>query len=150
MGCAVSGPELWPTTRARGSGPSISTRWPEPHRRHASRGHFSPVLQLDLRQHANVASACALPRVIRFIRQAFDRSVVGFVVSLGLLRICLIRLLLVFVPTAEAAHALRVSADRHQAEGGCKDHNCRFAPFHVLTCNLRPTTARLSSIRTVD
>jgi hypothetical protein len=81
-----------------------------------------------------MASACALPRVrFGFVRQAFERSVVGFVVSLGLFRPGLIRLLLVFVATSHAAHALSVSADRRQADSECKKHNCRCAAFHVRT-----------------
>jgi hypothetical protein len=82
------------------------------------------------------ASACALPRVwFGFIGHAFERSVVGFVVSLGLLRIGLIRLLLMFVPaTTPAAHALRVSTDHRQADSECKKrNNCRCAAFHVRT-----------------
>ena len=94
-----------------------------------------------------IASACTLPRVwFGFVGQAFERSVVGFVVWLGLLRIG-ISLLLMFVPTT---HALRLSADRHQADGECKKHNCRCAAFHVRTCSPGPTPARSSPVRTVD
>jgi len=60
---------------------------------------------------ASRGSACTLPRVwFGFVGHTFERSIVGFLVSLGLLRLGLIRLLLVFVTAT--AHALRVSADR--------------------------------------
>jgi hypothetical protein len=77
--------------------------------------YFLMKLSLALRIAANIAklpqSACALPRVgFGLVGHTFERSVVGFLVSLGLLRLGLIRLLLVFVTAA--AHALRVSADR--------------------------------------
>jgi hypothetical protein len=69
-------------------------------------------------QRANVASARTLPRVVRFVRQAFKCSVVGFLVSLLLLRVGLIRFLLVLLmPAAEATHALRVGIDRRQSDG---------------------------------
>jgi hypothetical protein len=98
-----------------------------------------------------MGSACPLPRVrFGFVGQAFERSVVGFVVGLGLFWPGLIRLLLVFVASARTAHALSVSADRRQADSGCKKHNCRCAAFHVRTCNSRPATARSRPIRTVD
>jgi len=83
-----------------------------------------------------MASACTLPWVKRFVGQAFERSVVGFVVNLRLLRIGFIRLLLALVPAA--THALRVSADSRQADGECKKHNCRCATFHVLTFTRAP------------
>ncbi len=57
------------------------------------------------------SSACALPRVrFGFVGHTFERSIVGFLVSLGLLRLGLICLLLMFVTAA--AHALRAGADR--------------------------------------
>src|SRR6516225_2861098 len=57
------------------------------------------------------SSACALPRVrFGFVGHTFERSIVGFLVSLGLLRLGLIGLLLMFVTAA--AHALRAGADR--------------------------------------
>ena len=66
----------------------------------------------------HVASPCTLPRVVWFVRQTFDRSLVGFLVSLRLLRVGLIRFLLVLLmPAAEAAHALRVGSDRRQSDG---------------------------------
>ena len=93
-----------------------------------------------------MASACPLPRVwFGFVGHAFERSVVGFVVSLGLLRIGLLRLLLMFVPatTSAATHALRVSADRRQADGECKKHNCRCAGSHVCTRNRAPHDSKI-------
>jgi hypothetical protein len=62
-------------------------------------------------------SACTLPRVgFWFVGHAFERGVAGFVVSLALLRVGLIRLFLVIATaTARATHALRVSTDRRQA-----------------------------------
>ena len=66
----------------------------------------------------HVASARTLPRVVWFIRQTFERSPVGFLVSLLLLRVGLIRFLLVLLmPAAEATHALRVGIDRRQSDG---------------------------------
>jgi|ERR1700720_1805829 len=98
-----------------------------------------------------IALARTLPRVwFGFVGHVFERSIVGFVVRLPLLRIGLIRLLLMFVPAAGAAYPLRLSADRRQADGECKKDNCRCAAFHVRTRNLRPTTAGSSPIRTVD
>src|SRR4029077_10125503 len=103
-------------------------------------------------QTGAIASARALPRIrFGFVGQAFDRSFVGSVVSLGLLRIGLIRLLLMFVPAAHVAtNALRLSADRRRADGECKKHNCRCAAFHVRVYNPRPTIASSGPIRTVD
>jgi hypothetical protein len=55
-----------------------------------------------------------------------------------------------FVPASHATHALRVSADRRQADGECESHNCRCAAFHVRTANPRPTAARSIRNKTTD
>ena len=99
-----------------------------------------------------IGSARTLPRIgFGFVRHAFERGIVGFVVSLGLLRVGLIRLLLMFVPAAHAAtRALRLSADRRQADDERKKDNCRCAVFHVRARKPAPKAAGSSLIRTVD